>query len=160
VVVSVYDDDTDEILDEIDFSTGFEELVFTTPADGNYYFQVTAFEDTLGAYDITLLGSDFVLFELTYGDIVIGRFGGDSFIEYLFGAAAGDTINLTAKTDDEVDLMLGFLDLDDNVLAEADDTFTAEAEQLTYTVEEEGLIIIRVSDFFEAGHGEFVLSID
>lgn len=160
VVIQVYNDDTEELIDEIDANTGFEELLFTVPEDGNYFFRVIGFEGSTGSYDITLVGSDLVFFELAKGDLIIGRFGPDSYMEFFVGADAGETIALTAKTDDDIDLILQFLDFDDVVLAEVDDGFSGEGEELSYTFEEEGLYIIRVSDFFENGTGQFVLSID
>jgi hypothetical protein len=159
VVVSVYNDDTDELLDEVDLSTGFEELVFTVPADGNYYFAVKGFDGSTGAYEVTLLGSDAVIFELAFGDSVIGRLGESGYIDYLFSGVTGDTIVLTAETADALDLTLAIQDLDDNVLAEMDDNGSAAAETLTYTFTEDKLIIIRVEEFFGA-QGEFTLSFD
>jgi len=160
VVLQVYNEDTDELLDELDANTGFEELLFTVPEDGNYYFRVMGFEGSTGTYDITLVGSDLVTFETAVGDEIIGRFGSDGYIEYYIGADAGDTINLTATTEDDVDLILEIWDFDDNVLAKVDDGFSGEGEELSYTFEEDGLFIIRVSDFFAGGSGKFFLTID
>ena len=160
VVLQVYSDDTNELLDEVDANTGFEELLFTVPEDGNYYFRVVGFEGSTGSYDITLVGSDLVTFETAVGDQIIGRFGPDSYMEYFIRAAVGDTITLVAKTEDDIDLVLQIRDFDDNVQAEADDGFTGEGEELSYTFEQEDVFIIRVSDFFEAGTGKFILSIE
>jgi len=160
VVLQVYSDASNEMLDEVDANTGFEELLFTVPEDGNYYFRIVGFEGSTGSYDITLVGSDLVTFETAVGDQIIGRFGPDSYMEYMIRASAGDTINLVAKTEDDLDLILQIRDFDDNVLAEADDGFSGEGEELSYTFEQEDVYIIRVSDFFEAGSGKFILSIE
>lgn len=158
VVVEVWDDDADEKLDEVDFTFGFEEMLFTVPEDGNYYFQVVGFEGSTGSYDVTLLGSEDVLFELAIDDLVVGRLGPGSFIEYIYGGTAGETIEVSAETDDEIDLVISIVDADDNILQEIDETLTGESELLVYTPEEDGLVFIRVRDFFES-EGEFFLTI-
>ncbi len=160
VVLQIYNGDTEELIEEVDATTGFEELLFTVPEDGNYYFQVVGFEGSTGTYDITLIGSDLVTFETAVGDQIIGRFGPAGFIEYTIRVDAGDTINLMAKTEDEIDLILQISDFDNNILAEVDDGFTSEGEELSYTFEETDEYIIRISDFFASGSGKFVLSID
>lgn len=159
-VIQVFNDDTDEMLQEEDASTGFEEIVFFVPEDGNYSFRVLGYEGSTGTYDVNLVGSEFTYFELAVGDLVIGRFGENSLFEYYIGGVAGDEISFTAKTDDDIDLILQLVDFDDNIMAEADAGFTSEQETLTYTFAEDGLLILRVSDFTESGSGEFILSID
>ncbi len=160
-VVQVYNDDTEEMLEEEDASTGFEEIIFFVPEDGNYSFRVLGFEGSVGAYDINLIGSESVYFELAVGDLVIGRFGENNLFEYYIGGVAGDEVSFTVKTDnDDIDLVLQLVDFDDNIMAEADDGFTGEQETMTYTFEEETLLILRVSNFTETGAGEFILSVD
>lgn len=161
VVVAVYDGDSDELLDEVDATTGFEELVFVVPADGNYDFVVTGFEGSLGAYDVTLLGPSSVLFELAYGDLIIGRLaeGPDGYIEYMFGAEAGDVIDFTIETEDDIDIIFSIVDADDNILAEVDEAFSGETETFSYTVPGEGIVFFRVADFYESA-GEFTLTIE
>jgi hypothetical protein len=160
VMVQVYNDDTGEMLDEVDASTGFEEMLFQVPEDGNYFFRVVGYEGDTGNYDAVLVGSDFVFFELAVGDLIIGRFGEDSLIEYFIGVEAGETVTLFAKTDDDVDLVLEILDFDDNLIASVDDSLTGENEELTFTFAEEGLYIIRVSDYFGRGLGKFTMIIE
>ncbi len=159
VIVEVYNDDTDELLEEADLYTGFEEIVFTVPEDGNYYFQVKRFEETAGDYEATILGADTVIFELAVGDGVIGRFNEDGIIEYLFRGAAGSVLVLTAETDDELDLVLEILDMDDNSLAQVDDEMSGGSETLTYTFETDQPVFIRVSEFFSE-QGQFILLLD
>jgi hypothetical protein len=158
VVVQVYNDDNDELLEEADRTFGFEEIVFVVPDDGNYYFQVVGFEGGTGDYDVTLLGSDAVLFELAIDDIVIGRLGAGSFIEYIYGGTAGETIEVSVDTDDELDLVISIVDADDNILVEVDETLSGEGELLSYAPPEDGLFFVRISDFFE-GEGEYRLSL-
>ncbi|MFO7683197.1 MAG: PT domain-containing protein [Chloroflexota bacterium] len=160
VVVQLYNDDTGELLEEEDATTGFEEVIFTVPEDGNYTFRLLGYEGSTGAYDVTLIGSEFVYFELAVGDTVIGRFGPNSLFEYYIGGDAGDTVSFTIKTDDNIDLVLRLVDFDDNVLAEADAGGTGGTETLTFTFEADDLFILQVSDFTESGTGEFFLAVD
>lgn len=160
VVVQVYNDDTDEMLEEVDDSTGFEEIIFFAPEDANYSFRVLGFEGSVGAYDINLIGSETVYFELAAGDLVNGRFGDNSMFEYYIGGSAGDEVTFTAKTDDEIDLVLQLVDFDENVIAEIDEGTAASTETLTYTFTEDTLFILRVKDFTESGSGEFILSVE
>lgn len=158
-VIEIINDDTDEILDEVDQTTGFEEMVFIVPEDGNYYFKVRGFEDSFGDYDATLLGSDLVIFELAIGDGVIGRFNDDGIIEYIFRGFAGDTLVLSAETNDELDLVLELLDLDDNSLVLVDEMTSGGTETLTYSFSEDLIVFIRVSEFFSE-QGQFILLLD
>jgi hypothetical protein len=160
VVIEVYNDDTEELIESVDTSTGFEELLFRVPEDGNYFFRILGFEGDTGGYEATLVGSDLVFFELAIGDLVIGRFGEASLIEYFIRVEAGDTLTIFAKTDDAVDLVLEIWDFDDNPIASIDDSLTGESEELTHTFSEGGLYVIRVSDFFTAGSGKFTMTIE
>ncbi|MBE2222286.1 MAG: hypothetical protein IAF02_12135 [Anaerolineae bacterium] len=159
-VVQVWNDDTEEMIQEEDASTGFEEIIFVAPEDGNYSFRVLGYEGATGTYDINLIGSEFVYFELAVGDLVNGRFGDNNLFEYYIGGSAGDTVSFTAKTDDDIDLVLKLVDFDDNVLVEADAGFTGEQETMSYTFTEDDLFILQISNFTETGSGEFVLSVD
>ena len=160
VVLGIYNDDTDELIEEIDDSTGFEEAIFVAPDDGNYLFRVSGYEGSTGAYDINLIGSETVCFELAPGYLVIGRFGDKNLFEYYIGGAAGEQVTFTAKTEDDVDLILQLTDFDGNIIASVDDGFTGDEEVLVYTFETDGLLILQVSDFMELGSGEFLLSVD
>lgn len=159
VVVEVVNDDTDEVLDEIDATTGFEEAVFSVQEDGNYYFLVKGFEGGFGAYDATLLGSDFVIFELAVDDRVIGRFGPDGVIDYLYRGVAGETVVFTAETNDELDLVMELTDLDDNSLLTVDEFVAGGTETLTYTFDEDLIVFLTVSEF-NANQGQFILLVD
>lgn len=69
VIVQVYKD-TGQLLDEVDATTGFEELLFTAPADGIYYFRIAGFDGSTGEYDVTLIGSDRVSWQNMTPDYV------------------------------------------------------------------------------------------
>ncbi len=158
VVVGLYNDDTDELIEEVDNTTGFEELIFTSPELANYYFQVSGFEGSTGYYEATLLAGDLAYLEVAGGDSVYGRFGADGLIEYFIRAEAGDTLTVSVSSDEDTDIVLSFSDLDDNILAEIDDAFSGEDEVLTYTFDAEVLAIISVSDFF-GGQGKFFMDV-
>lgn len=159
MVIEIVNDDTDEVLEEIDATTGFEEAFFVVPEDGNYYFLVKGFEGSYGAYDATLLGSDFVIFELAGGDGVVGLFGTDSIIDYIYRGAAGETVVFTAESEDDLDLMLTMTDLDDNVLLMVDEFVAGGSETLSYTFAEDLIVFLTVSEF-DANQGQFILFVD
>ncbi|MCL4261973.1 MAG: hypothetical protein KJ069_02090 [Anaerolineae bacterium] len=150
LVISLYNDDTDELIDEIDASTGLEWLEFEVPEDGNYYFAITGYEGSVGNYEIALIGSEFVIFELAIGDEVFGDFGEANLLQYYLGGESGDVATVTATPGETTDVVIRILDLDGNVLAEIDDAFSGEAEVLEFTFGDEGLVIIELSDFFES----------
>ncbi len=169
VIVRLYNDDTDEELASFDRSFGFEGVGYLISEDANYYFQVVGFvpdEDSseggenIGEYSVTMLGATTTVFELAYGDSVAGQLATDDGIsEYSLSGLAGDTITLTASSDENIDVTLEIVDLDGNSLADIDDGFSGEDEVLTYTFEADGLYVIRVSDFF-GGNGLFELFVD
>ncbi len=159
LVIDIVNDDTDETLDSIDLTTGFEEAVFTVPELANYYFLVKGFEGSFGQYDATLLGSDYVIFDLAVGDRVIGRFGADGLIDYFYQGRAGDTVTFTAETNDDLDLVLKMTDLDDNSLMEVDEFVAGGTETLTYTFTEDLSVFLTVSEF-DANPGQFTLTVD
>ena len=168
-VIQLFNDDTDEELFKIDRSFDSEALGYIIPEDGNYYFLVTGFvadEDNteggenLGNYDVMLFGTDMVLSETTVGDSINGVFStDDGILEFFIAADAGEPINLTLESADGVDGVIEILDLDDNILASTDENVAGGTESLTFTAEEEGIVIIRVSEFFGLS-GAFILSID
>jgi hypothetical protein len=159
VVVDIYDDATDEVLDSVDLTTGFEELVFVAPAAGDYYFVVRGFEGSVGDYDVIMVAPETTLLVLADGDTIEGLFDETSTMEYWYGGSTGETIMITLETDAEIDGVIRILDQDDNVLAEIDDAFFGEDEQLSYTFENDDFVIIEITDFFE-GKGQFTLLVD
>jgi hypothetical protein len=159
LVLSLYNDDTDELIDEVDASIGLEWMEFEVPEDGNYYFTITPFEGSIGNYEIALIGSEFVIFELAIGDEVFGRFGETNLLQYYLGGESGDVVTINVEPDEETDVVIRILDLDGNELANLDAALSGETESLEFTFGDEGLIIIEVSDFFET-QGFFTLTIE
>lgn len=164
VIVEVWSDDSDLLLEQVDASFGVEEQEFIVPETGNYYFAVSGFDGQAGDYEITLTGSPLVIFELALGDFVEGMFGEEAFLEYGLRLDPDQTVLIAVQADPEVDAVIELLDLDENVLADADANFGGEPEELRYTAEagsEDGTIyIIRVSEFEGLGGGAFTLTLE
>jgi hypothetical protein len=101
-----------------------------------------------------------VIFELAYGDVVDARTNPDGLVDYVISGLAGESMVVNvASDDDSIDTVIEILDLDENVLATIDDAFSGEVEELVYTFESDGLVLIRVRDFF-GGEGDFVMTVD
>lgn len=170
VIVTLFEDETDEELFTIDRSFGDEALGYIVPEDGNYYFSVTGFvadeENSEGGsgtgdYEVMLFGSDFVASETVSGDTVRGVFSPeDGIIEMTYGAVPGESVILTLEVAGDADGVIEVMDFDENILASVDDSGSGATETLTfvYEGEEESLVIIRVSEFFGLT-GQFTLTV-
>jgi hypothetical protein len=159
-VLSIYNDDTDELVEEVDASFGMETTTFEVPESGNYYFSITGLDGSVGEYDIALIGSETVIYELALGDEVFARFGEAALLQYYLGGEAGDTATIFVEPDADTDVVLRITDTDGNVLVEdIDDGLSGEPEELEYTFGDEGLVIIEVVDFWEA-LGTFSMTIE
>jgi hypothetical protein len=159
VVLEIYDDDTDEVLDSVDLTTGFEELIFIASDGGSYYFAVKGFEGSTGDYDITLVGPATTQFVLAAGDVIDGRFPEGGVIEYWYDGLADETIVLTLESDVDTDAVIRILDEDGEMLTEIDENLYGEAEELSYTFDAEVSVIIEVSDFF-GNEGTFTFTVE
>jgi predicted Ser/Thr protein kinase len=160
IVLSLYDDDNNELLDEMDESFGFEELNVVVSGAGNYYFNVSGFDGSGGDYEISLAGPPEILFELAKGDEVQGRFDDTAQIDYYYSGTAGEPIMVIVTPEGDLDVVVEILDgLGENSLVEADDWASGEAEEIASELPEEALYIIRVKGF--AGQvGSFFLSLE
>ncbi len=160
VVLSLYNDDTDELIEEVDASFGLESHTFEVPESGNYYFLVNGFDGSTGTYDAAFVGSETVIYELAVGDEVYAKFGEGALLQYYLGGDPGDTVTIMIEPDPDTDVVLRITDLDGNILVEDVDLgFSGEAETLEYTFGDEGLVIIEVVDFWEV-LGTFSLTIE
>ncbi len=160
VVVAIYDDSTDTLLEEMDNSFGRETFSYSIPAEGNYYFQVTGFDGDTGNYDIILTGPPEITFLLANRDEVQGSLGSDAQLDYYFRGDAGEIFTVSIETNDEIDLVIEiYADGDTQTpLAEIDDNLFGEGEELTFTIPNDGLYIIRIREFF-GETGSFILTI-
>ncbi len=100
-VVDVVDEAGDSILDGArDASFGDENLLIDIPANGEYSIQIRGFEDSTGAFDLTLgypmSNSVFASAELTEDEIDVGDV-------YPFIALAGDMVGIVVSPEDELD---------------------------------------------------------
>jgi hypothetical protein len=164
VLVDIWNDDEETLLDTIDLSFGVENASLIAPAAGNYSFVVRAYEAAGGAYTATLAGPATVIFELAAGDEVSGIFDASATVEFLMALSAGETIVVTATPDSATDAVLEVTDLDGNLLASADDYFPGGAETVTFTapgdLAESTLFFIRLADYNGAAGGRFTLVVE
>jgi hypothetical protein len=159
-VLSMFNDDTDELVEEVDASFGIETMTFEVPDSGNYYFSITGLDGSVGEYDVVLIGSETVIYELAIGDEVFSKFGEAALLQYYLGGEAGDTAFILVEPDEETDVVLRVTDTDGNVLIEDIDVgLSGESEEVEYTFGDEGLVIIEVVDFWEL-LGTFSMTIE
>jgi hypothetical protein len=163
VVVEVWNDDTDQIEETIDESYGREEVTFTATQIGNYYFKILGFEGQEGAYSINLIGPPTTLFELAIGDQVEGQMDEAALIQYTLRINPSDEILIRVTPDADTDVVVELSDLEDNVLAEVDDGFSGEAEELPYQAPADTgdgeIHFLRVSDFSGEAGGTYSMTI-
>lgn len=164
VVVEVWNDDTDVLVESFDESFGREEVNFTAGETGNYYFKVLGFEGQGGSYTITLNGPPEVTFELIAGDQVSGDLGQSSLIDYHLRLQGGETVQIGAQPDADTDIVVELFDPEGNSLASADEGFSGETEQLSFTApdtDDESIVYrLRISNFSGEPGGTFTLTID
>jgi hypothetical protein len=160
VVVGIYDDDTDTLLEEVDNSFDRETLSFNLPSTGNFYIKVIGFDGSTGSYDITLSGPPEVTFLLANQDQVQGSFGSSSELDYYFRGESGDIFTASVLTSDSIDLVIELFEdgITTTSLVEIDNNLSGEGEELTFTLPADGLYIIRIREFF-GEPGTFVLTI-
>lgn len=164
VVVEVWNDDTDDMEESVDASYGREQATFTADRAGTYYFKVLGFEGQGGSFSIALSGSPGVIFELLAGDQVTADMGQSTYIDYYIRLDPGAELNVNASPDADTDIVLEILDLSENLLASADEGFSGEAEQLTYTAPasaaEATIYLLRVSNFSGDPGGTYSVTIE
>jgi serine/threonine-protein kinase len=162
IILGIYNDDTDTLIEEVDASFGREILSYNILSSGNYYFRVTGFDAaSSGNYDISLSGAPEVTFLLANRDEVLGYFGPSSQLEYFYRGDAGDIFTVSVSTFSSIDLVIEIYAENDTLtpLAEVDNNLSGEDEELTFTIPAEGLYIIRIRDFFGES-GSFTMTIN
>ncbi len=148
VVVSLYNDDTGELIEEVDNNTGYEEIIFTVPELANYYFEISGFEGDVGSYEVILLATAGAYLEAAGGDEIYGRVERDAVLEYYIQGAAGDKLTVTLSSDENADMVIALLDLNGNVLVEVDNTGSGKEETLTYTFSKDQKLVISIREFY------------
>ncbi len=161
IVVGIYNDDNDELILEVDDAFDIEEISYMVPDPGSYYILITGFDNAVGDYDVVLTGPPEITFELAFGDEVNGQLSDSSRIDYYFRAETGDTFTAIVHPDSNLDVVLEIYNLDDlnNILAEVDDSFSGESEELEFTTSTDGVFVIRVRGF-ASETGNFFLMIE
>lgn len=160
-VVSVYNDDTETLLDEVDDSFDTETLSYLAPSAGNYYFRITGFDGSSGNYDITLIGPPDSIFLLASRDEVQSTFDSTAELDYYYRGDTGEIFTVSVSTNDEIDIVVEIYE-DGNFsapVASVDDNLAGEGESLTFTLPDDQLYVIRVREFF-GDTGSFVLTIN
>ena len=165
IVLEVWEDlETDEQLDSVDLSYGTEEIEFIVPETALYFFNVLGFEGRGGDYTITLSGDQNVVFEVAYDDVVEGILGDAGFLEYRLRLDAGESVSFTVHSDESLDAVIEVVDRNGNLLADSDDGFSGETEQLTFTapadVADDTVFILRIGAFDGVGGGAFTLTVE
>jgi len=159
VVLGVYNEETDELIEEVDDYTGQEELIFYAEELDNYYFLVTAFDGGVGGFDLTLSGSENIISEIFVDDGIVGRVVDGEVLSYGYYGEAGTTVSFVIESDENMDMVINLEDLDGNILVDMDDGLSGEGEVLTYTFEESLYIFVNVSEFF-GDVGQFALYVE
>jgi hypothetical protein len=131
------------------------------PEPGNYYILITGFDNAVGDYDVVLTGPPEITFELAFGDEINGQLSNNSQMDYYFRAETGHIFTTIVQPDSNLDAVLEIYNLNDlnNILAEVDDSFAGEPEELEYTATEDGVFVIRVRGF-GGETGNFFLTIE
>jgi serine/threonine protein kinase len=160
-ILSIYNDDTEVLLEEVDNSFDTETLSFQLPSSGNYYFRVTGFDGSSGNYDITLFGPPEITFLLASRDEINAIFDSTTELNYYYRGDTGEIFTVSVSTDDSIDLVIEIFE-DGNFstpLASIDDNLSGESEELTFTLPDDSLYVIRVREFFN-DLGSFLLTIE
>lgn len=159
LVLEIYEDPSEALLESVDASFGREELTFLLPAEGNYYVRVAGFDGEAGDYRITLMGPPEAVYDLASGDVVTALTDSSGITNFFYQAEANQDITLTVEPGGDYDAVVALYALDDLDLAvaEADDGVAGQSETLTTTLEG-GVYLIEVSGF--AGQaGGFTLTL-
>lgn len=147
LVIALYNDDTGELIDQVDASFGMEMLTYQVTEAGNYSFIITGYEGSVGVYDIILLGSEPVIYELAVNDEVFGKFGEQGYLQYYLGGEEGEVVTITVEASPDQDVVVYITDTDGNILQQADAAGTGGVELIEFTFGAEGLVIIELEDF-------------
>lgn len=161
VVVQVWTDASeDELLEDVDASFGVETVEFTVEEPGDYYFLVTGYNGAAGDYEVTLTGTADIIFELAFGDDVEGVVPDNGQVDFYFFGDAGDVFTVNVTSDENLDAVIEIINFDSgDIEADVDDKFPGGTEELTFTLPEDGLYIIRVRGF-AGGGGSFSLVLE
>lgn len=156
VVLSIIEVATDEVLDEVDASTGIEELTIEVPRDGDYYFQVWSFEDSVGSFDFILLAPETTVLVLAPGDAVTGRIGRAPSLQYTYQPRTAGTLTIGVGPLDDTELTLSLYDRALDQIVDAEQVSDG-GQVLTYDVTADVVYLFEVAS--ASGGGSFELGL-
>jgi hypothetical protein len=97
VVVRIFDDEDNQLL-EVDERVGIEILTWTAPAAGDYYVQVTGYEeDVAGGYELVLTADPTVHLTLHPGEWLIGDLAAGQTAVYTIATTARQRLLIRAE---------------------------------------------------------------
>ena len=148
VILEHVNDDTGDILEEIDASFDDERFVSGSMSEAYYTIDVSGFDvEQSGAYTITLFGSEDVAFELAGGDLVYGTMGDDSLIGFSYQGLAGETLIISVTSDSQLDAIVSIEPFEGDPYVEVDGAFAGGTETAEYTFDADETVFVFVSGF-------------
>lgn len=156
VVLSVFDAATGSLLDDVDVSTGLEELSFEAQGAGDYYFRVSGFDGSVGDYDFMLLAPASTVIGLAPADMLVGRLGDAESLQYSFQPGTSGTVTISAAGIDGTEAVLSLFDIEQDQIIEAEDS-DAGSQTLIYEVTADAVYLLDVTS--RAGGGSFELDV-
>lgn len=167
LVMEVFNTDLTS-LERVDdaFTDETEVLVFSPPADGQYYLRVEEFYGEAGGFNISLTeGSALAptdVVPLTAGEVVLGRLDGEP-VSYIISGEAGVPSAVVVVPEEDLDPSLTIVSPEGVVLAEENDAgFSGEFEGISYTPDADGDIVVIVDAFglAEGGYAIYLMDPD
>ncbi|MGH2535973.1 MAG: hypothetical protein ACRDHL_01100, partial [Candidatus Promineifilaceae bacterium] len=158
VVVELFNDDSEELIETVDASFGDERTAFVLDEAANYYIRVTGYEGQAGSYTITLMAPPEVTLELAFGDTVYGNFADAGELGFYISGEAEESVRFSLSPLTDLDLSAGLSTLEDaTTLTEVDSSAAGGAETLDYTYPAEAVYVLTVGS---SGTGTFEMLVD
>ena len=159
VVVLVIEAETGDVLYEVDATTGLEELVIEVPQDGDYYFQVWSFDDSVGSFDFVLLAPETAVLELVSNDQLIGRTGNATSLQYIIQPPNSGTLTIAVDAIDETEVTLALFDAGEDRVIDAEGTDDGR-QIVTYEVAADVIYVIDVATGIGGGAFELDITVE
>jgi hypothetical protein len=161
LVMELFDTDLNS-LERVDdaFTDEAEILIFSPPADGQYYLRVEEYYGEAGGFIISVTqGSALAPTDVTplaAGQVVLGRLDGEP-VNYIVSGEAGVPAAIIVVPEEDMDPNLTIVSTEGVVLAEENDAgFSGEFEGISYTPEVDGDIVVIV-DAFGLAEGDYAI---
>jgi hypothetical protein len=147
------------VLYEVDATTGLEELVIEVPQDGDYYFQVWSFDDSVGSFDFVLLAPETAVLELASNDQLIGRTGNATSLQYIIQPPNSGTLTIAVDAIDEMEVTLALFDAGEDRVIDAEGTDDGR-QIVTYEVAADVIYVIDVATGIGGGAFELDITVE